>query len=217
MPNARHHAIIVTATHSRVFDQAHAKAVELGMEVSSIVKSPVNYVRTFMIAPDGSSDGWDDSNLGDQRRKMFIAWMDYQRYNDGSGPLSWVEVQYGDEDGDTHVVSHSDEAKHRLPGTLTLENDGVMESLKAGSPPDLRAIATIVRNDGKSKIHGAAVNGQMGDGGGSALIREADAFEAGLDQRLPESWSEYAAKHAREIDPEYADYLRMKAKFEARK
>ena len=118
MGHMRHHAIVVSASYGSTIDRAHAKAAELGMVVSGIIASPVNKVRSFFVAPDGSKEGWSDSDDGDVRRNVLIGWMSQQRYGDGSGPLSWVEVQYGDDEQETLVVSHSDEESHRQPGML---------------------------------------------------------------------------------------------------
>jgi hypothetical protein len=77
--------------------------------VSRIVGPAVNYTRTFMIGPDGSKEGWDISDCGDAFRNAFVAWLNAYRYSDGSSPLAWVVVQYGDDNGETLIVRHSDE------------------------------------------------------------------------------------------------------------
>lgn len=105
----RHHAIVISAGYGDYLEQARAKAIELGMQVTEIVESHTNGVTTFLIIPDGSKEGWSESDAGDGRRDSMKEWLDLQRYEDGSGPLHWVEVQYGDDDRETKVVSHSDE------------------------------------------------------------------------------------------------------------
>lgn len=117
----RHHAILVTSwkiKHDTVTEApnlklAHKKAREIfGKTVTPIIKSPVNGYGTFMVAPDGSKEGWTDSAAGDDRRAAFIKWLDEHRYDDGSSSFDWVEVQYGDDEGATFVVAHNDE-EHR--------------------------------------------------------------------------------------------------------
>jgi hypothetical protein len=80
--------------------------------------SPINAYSSFMVATDGSKEGWSESDAGDARRKAFIAWLDTQRFEDGSTPFRWVEVQYGDEEGETVVCAHSDEKQREIAGVL---------------------------------------------------------------------------------------------------
>jgi hypothetical protein len=104
-----HHAIIVTTYDDVKAQEAHTKALELGMQVSPVIVSHTNGYLTFLISPDGSKEGWETSDQGDRNRKQFIDWMNSKRYSDNSSALMWVEVQYGDDNGDTRIVSHSDE------------------------------------------------------------------------------------------------------------
>lgn len=100
----RHHAIVVSARTAGQIDAAHAEALRVFDDrVSGIMASPVNGVRSFFIPPDGSKEGWPESETGDQQREEFVAWLDAQRYGDGSSPYKWVEVQYGDDDRETKV------------------------------------------------------------------------------------------------------------------
>jgi hypothetical protein len=112
----RHHAIIVSGTsyQDTTVEQAHKKACEIWGEsapqqVTHILHSRINGYDSFAILPDGSKEGWEDSNTGDERRNAFIAWMESCRYKDRSSPLGWVEVQYDDDEWDTRVTRHSDE------------------------------------------------------------------------------------------------------------
>lgn len=114
----RHHAIVVTSWSVDDLEAAHAEAVRLGCQTSPIVLFAVNRGGSFLVAPDGSKEGWPESDNGDVQRRCLIAWLDGQRYEDGSTSLGWVEVQFGDDDGVTTVVAHSDERERRLPGDL---------------------------------------------------------------------------------------------------
>ena len=62
-----------------------------------------------MVAPDGSKEGWSESCKGDAQRAALIEFMDTFRFEDGSSPLAWVEVQFGDDNLVSRVVRHSDE------------------------------------------------------------------------------------------------------------
>lgn len=113
----RHHAIIVTSSlpdremGADYIDLAHAKAVELGMSVTSVTDEVTNGYRSFLIAPDGSKEGWGESDAGDSRRAAMIEYLDSQRYDDGSSPLDWVVVQFGDDEMITRIIR--DDAEHR--------------------------------------------------------------------------------------------------------
>jgi len=80
------------------------------MAVSEIVESPAD-VCSFAVFPDGSKEGWPESNEGDTKREMFRAYLNRQRWRDGSSPLDWAEVQYGDDEGDNKVVAHEAEVE----------------------------------------------------------------------------------------------------------
>lgn len=107
MGYVKHHAIIVTSWDDRLVQRAHAKAVELKCCVSPIVPGAINGAQSFLIAPDGSKEGWDVSNVGDAQREGFVRWADEQRHDDGSTSLAWVEVAFGSDDRDASVTRHA--------------------------------------------------------------------------------------------------------------
>lgn len=112
----RHHAIIVTGTYGDWIERAHAKALETfdGRMVSHIVNGVTNDVRSFFVGPDGSKEGWEDSDTTDEKRAVFVEWLRKYAYEDDSSPLAWVEVQYGDEMLRTRIVNHSQQERERL-------------------------------------------------------------------------------------------------------
>ncbi len=105
----RHHAIIVTGSHGNYLSRARKKAVSLFPYVSPISKVSINGYQSFFIPPDGSKEGWDESDLGDNARQKFKTWLRALCHEDYSSPLQWVEVQYGDENGETLITADSDE------------------------------------------------------------------------------------------------------------
>lgn len=109
MGYVRHHAIIVTSWNCELLWEAFEKAKSIFPELSSMIESEINRYTSFFIPPDGSKEGWDKSDEGDSRRKDFINWLNKQRYEDGSTALDWLEVQYGDDEGESKVIRHSDE------------------------------------------------------------------------------------------------------------
>ena len=87
-----HHAIVVTADVENI-DPIRSAAVGLGLTVTEAVPSPVNGYATFMVAPDGSSEGRETSNEHDELRASFRKILK----GDFSRGTQWVEVSYGND------------------------------------------------------------------------------------------------------------------------
>lgn len=104
MGYVRHNAIVVTSYNDEIISDAHTEATQLGCLVSPVVKGGVNSYHSFLIAPDGSKEGWLESHDGDLRCAEFKMWTRTVRHSDGSSPLEWVEVAYGSDDKDSNVV-----------------------------------------------------------------------------------------------------------------
>jgi len=100
-----HHAILVTSWKGEHIEEAHEKARELfNKMVSEISPEVINHYRSFAIFPDGSKEGWLESEQGDELRERFISWL-----KEANLYLSWVEVQYGDEENNNLVLHYSGE------------------------------------------------------------------------------------------------------------
>ena len=94
----RHHAIAVTSFNNGLIKKAHEKAIEIFQNrTSNILDSNIKGFKSFFIAPDGSKEGWVESNIGDVERKMFIDWIKEYDYSDGSNDISFCEFFYGDD------------------------------------------------------------------------------------------------------------------------
>lgn len=97
-----HHAIIVTGCTVSL-PTAHKKAKKIFNDVgcirlvSNIITSPCNDYKSFFIAPDGSKEGWDTSELYDQKREKFISWLKQENSYD------WALIQYGN-DADENIM-----------------------------------------------------------------------------------------------------------------
>ena len=117
----QHHAIIVTSWNEARVAEAHTKAHELfdvpgspgysaaTASITPVTEETMNGYVSFMVAPDGSKEGWDHSDAGDAARAAFIEWLRAQCHEDGSSKLDWVEVQFGDDEHETCIVNDSDE------------------------------------------------------------------------------------------------------------
>lgn len=115
----RHHAIVVTGIE---YDQpetvqdirvarAQCENIVKGscVRVSEVTPKVMNGYRSFLVAPDGSKEGWSDSKEGDDVRCKIISFLNSTRYSDGSSSLGWVEVQFDDDEKDTRIIHDSDE------------------------------------------------------------------------------------------------------------
>lgn len=92
-----HHAIVVTS-RDEYAETAHTKAIEIcGPHlVTSLGTKVINGIRSFLVCPDGSKEGWAESDHGEALRALFVAWLDRQRWSDGSSPYKWVLIEYGE-------------------------------------------------------------------------------------------------------------------------
>lgn len=117
-----HHTISVTSPIANLLHEAHAFATSTGASVSEIVLGTVNGVASFLVAPDGSKEGWQASDHGDEQRERIKAWLRSKAYEDGSTSLKWFEVEHP-EDGAPRVVDHQRKKPGR-PDTARNEASG---------------------------------------------------------------------------------------------
>ena len=110
----RHHAIVVTGPASVYLSKATMQEVRdavfdiAGNMVSELVGSPMNGYLSFFVAPDGSKEGWSESEEGDKTRQRVIDYLETLRYEDGSTSYKYAEIQYGDDEKETKIVAASD-------------------------------------------------------------------------------------------------------------
>jgi hypothetical protein len=110
-----HHTIIVTGDGREswmepgraTIEDAHAFAVACAGRhdgvcgVSALIDTSTNGYRSFMVAPDGSKDGWNTSDKGNNTRAEIVAWLRT------IGGFDFAEVQFGDEEGDNRLLAHN--------------------------------------------------------------------------------------------------------------
>lgn len=65
--------------------------------IGPIITNPNAYV-VYAFLPDGSKEGWPDSDTADEARERFKDLFRFH-YEDGSTPDNWVHVRFG---GDRH-------------------------------------------------------------------------------------------------------------------
>ncbi|WP_409175533.1 hypothetical protein [Brevibacillus fortis] len=101
----KHNAIVVTgAPHAMSqLEMVHNKAQELfGSLVSPIIESHWNGFHSFFVAPDGSKEGWKESDDADLHRRKLAAFIDSMKHGDGSASIHYVDVSY-DEEHDVEI------------------------------------------------------------------------------------------------------------------
>lgn len=103
----RHHAILVTSWNSEDIGKALAMVLEIFGDVPSVIESEINGYHSFFIPPDGSKEGWAESDDGDECRNKFINWIKDQAHKDGSNNIRFAEVLYGDDEGKAEVERHN--------------------------------------------------------------------------------------------------------------
>lgn len=84
----KHNAIVVTSGSDETIQAAVAIAKGFGCTVLGPSDQVVNGYCTMVVCPDGSKEGWTDSDEGDERREHFKAWLNKVK-------VSWVEVAFG--------------------------------------------------------------------------------------------------------------------------
>lgn len=86
----KHNAICVTSFDSEEIKVLHKKAREIFEElVTEIIEGVINGYASFFIAPDGSKEGWSESNEYDKKRKEFK-----DLIKNGSFYCEFVDVAY---------------------------------------------------------------------------------------------------------------------------
>jgi hypothetical protein len=103
----RHHAIVIT-TYGNNVEKAKAIIIKIfGIKTVPQFDALVNGYVSFFIPPDGSKEGWSESDECDKKREKLKKWLDKQKHGDGSSPFAWAEVQYGDEDMENKITDCS--------------------------------------------------------------------------------------------------------------
>jgi hypothetical protein len=103
MGYTRHHAIIVTTWDKATIKEVHKTAKRLfpSQMVSDVLRGTINGYYTVFVGPDGSKEGWPESDKGNARRAHFIEHLHTLFL------AAWVEVQYCDEEGDEKITRSS--------------------------------------------------------------------------------------------------------------
>lgn len=126
-----HHAIVVTSWDSNFITKAREKAIEIFNSyyeneitsdasniVSEITQGVVNGQVSFLVAPDGSKEGWGASDQGDIAREALCDWLD-QSWREGSY-CDYVLVEFG---GDDKWIENIRRSNYQVAEEEYLEDD----------------------------------------------------------------------------------------------
>lgn len=75
-------------------------------------------------------------------------------------------------------------------------------------------IVDAVSKESDDKERTALISGAAGDGGASRMRDKLRYWTAGLRNEVPDEYQEIVRQFEKEQDPEYAQYLKLKKKFE---
>jgi hypothetical protein len=117
----KHNAVVVTSWDVEAIDAIHKKAIEIfdkkfegsafvrkgSLLVSPLIDGITNSQMSFLIAPDGSKEGWSDSDLAQEARDEFMNWAVQSGYY-----CDYIEIRFGgDDDDETILRSHDSDLK----------------------------------------------------------------------------------------------------------
>lgn len=103
----KHDAIVVTSWNGEAIFEAAAKARGIGLQVVGPSDKVANGYRSFLVCPDGSKEGWEESCRFDLKRAEYIEYLNKIRYEDGSSCLHWVALEYSQDDQNAKITAHT--------------------------------------------------------------------------------------------------------------
>jgi len=96
----KHHSIIVVGSEKNV-RIVNRKAKELiGHLVSNVINTRMNAYYSFFVSPDGSKEGWEDSNYYELKRQELFDFVYSTDYVD------IIEVKFGGDEPNLHEITN---------------------------------------------------------------------------------------------------------------
>lgn len=75
-------------------------------------------------------------------------------------------------------------------------------------------IISLILKDAEDRRTSAGYDGRWDDGGAGSLQQQVQFYQYGQRGILPPEWASYRKQAETQADPEYAEYVRLKRKFE---
>lgn len=103
----RNHAIVVSSWNDEDVLRAHRIALnifnehKMGGLVSGVVQHIANGGAAFFISPDGSKEGWEPSDRGNEARSEFIKILESKEFPF----VDWALLLLGGDDGEYAVIN----------------------------------------------------------------------------------------------------------------
>jgi hypothetical protein len=98
----QHDAIVVTSNNAEAIQEAACKAKDLGLQVLGPSVPLMNGYQSLLLCPDGSKEGWKESNKFNELREAFIV---YLRAH--TNLLDWVALEYSDDGNCAKITEHA--------------------------------------------------------------------------------------------------------------
>lgn len=113
MSYMRHEAIVVTGVSFKEIiepdliedSRERILAIEgLLLPISELMQSPVNNTYSYTVYSSGSNMGWNIYERCCEQREEIVKILRSYEFDDGSNPLKWVVVMYGDDNGESAII-----------------------------------------------------------------------------------------------------------------
>ena len=111
-----HHTLIVSGSGAHL-EEARDQAIALvragsagvhpTIHVTEISPPAVNGYQVFFVCPDGSKEGWPESDAGNRIRQEMIE--AFAQIGQDQWGIAWWEVKFGDDVGDDRIVRSFDD------------------------------------------------------------------------------------------------------------
>lgn len=124
----KHDTVVVTSWDEKRLQKAREKAVELytkafsknslyteedkktlksefgekNFVISPIIQGVANGQCSFLIAPDGSKEGWEPSDLSNQAREEFLEWL---KLDEDELYCEYIHIRFGGDDSSENILS----------------------------------------------------------------------------------------------------------------
>lgn len=90
------HSVVIATTWDKKAVEKINEYMDKFPSMFMISEPQINHYVTVVCGPDGSKEGWSESDKGDAIRAGFLAKLEEDTYEDGSSSWSWVEIEYGE-------------------------------------------------------------------------------------------------------------------------
>ena len=93
-----HNAVIATTSDPVLVEKMRYWIADLEELSERFLVGPkiMNGCITIVLVPDGSKEGWHESDESDALRMAFIKRIKEDDYEDGSSPWRWLEIGFGE-------------------------------------------------------------------------------------------------------------------------